>query len=263
MNLTKMVIINSTVTGFSHTEDSKECQDYSMSWRDDASNLSIIVVSDGHGGKGYENSAIGSKTACTVAIESIRSLNEILPSNQPPTEEDIRTLCRCITSRWISQIETMAENTTDSIKSYGCTLIAYAQTPNYWFALQIGDGRCAILNESWKQPIEWDDNCFLNFTTSLCDEDAYLEFRSVVGDSTQLPDAIFLCSDGVDGTFGNGEHLYHFFNHIIESIESDGETKVYEQLPEVLSHYSAVGSKDDMSIAFILNHHKDRCFTAL
>lgn len=254
--------MNSTVRGFSHTEDTKECQDYSMCWRDHESNLSIIVVSDGHGGKGYENSAIGSKTACTVAIESIRKLNEILPSNQRPTEEDMRTLCRCIVSRWIGQIEALVENTTDSIKSYGCTLVAYAQTPNYWFALQIGDGRCAILNESWLQPIEWDDNCFLNFTTSLCDEDAYLEFRSVVGNSIRLPAAVFLCSDGVDGTFGSGEYLYHFFNHIIESIEAEGETTVYEQLPEVLSHYSSVGSKDDMSIAFILNHYNDAVKTA-
>lgn len=259
MNLTKMVIVNSTVTGFSHIENSRECQDYSMSWRDDESKLSIIVVSDGHGGKGYENSAMGSKIACAIAIESIRDLYEILPPNQSPTEEDIQTLCRCITSRWISQIESLVDNTAVSINSYGCTLVAYTQTPYYWFALQIGDGRCAILAENWEQPIEWDDSCFLNFTTSLCDEDAYLEFRSVLGDSTQLPDAIFICTDGVDGTFGNGEQLYLFFNHIIESIESDGEIKVKEQLPEVLSHYSSVGSKDDMSIAFILNSHKDKC----
>lgn len=248
-----MVIMNLSVEGFSHREESRECQDYSVSWSDDKSALSIIAVSDGHGGKGYENSAVGSKTACSVAIDSIRKFFELLPESQQPTKENIKILCRSITSRWINEIESLSVGSKDSLRSYGCTLLAYAQTSEFWLAFQIGDGRFAIFDDQWEQPIDWDDRCFLNFTTSLCDEDAYLEFRSIVGNSKQLPKAVFLCSDGIDGTFGSGEHLYNFYHLLMESIKTEGESEVYRQLPEVLRHYSKVGSKDDMSIAFILN----------
>ena len=120
--------------------------------------------------------------------------------------------------------------------------------------LQIGDGRCVVLNKAneWSQPIPWDDRCMLNMTTSLCDEDAINEFRFAYGDAESMPKAVFLCSDGVDGTFGSGDLLYGFYANIMKSICDDGIEKVATQLPEVLSHYSREVSKDDMSIAFML-----------
>jgi hypothetical protein len=62
-------------------------------------------------------------------------------------------------------------------KTYGCTLIAYVQTPDYWFAFHIGDGKCIcfdVEDEQLKitQPIPWDEKCFLNKTTSISDSHA-------------------------------------------------------------------------------------------
>ena len=120
--------------------------------------------------------------------------------------------------------------------------------------LQIGDGRCVVLNKAneWSQPIPWDDRCMLNMTTSLCDEDAVNEFRFAYGDAESMPKAVFICSDGVDGTFGSGDLLYGFYANIMKSVCDDGIEKVTTQLPDVLSHYSRTVSKDDMSIAFML-----------
>lgn len=97
-----------------------------------------------------------------------------------------------------------------------------------------------------------DHRCMLNITTSLCDEDAVNEFRFAYGDAESMPKAVFLCSDGVDGTFGSGDLLYGFYANIMKSICDDGIETVTTQLPEVLSHYSREVSKDDMSIAFML-----------
>lgn len=250
-----MVILNSTVTGASHIEVLKECQDYSLAYRDPDTLTDIIAVSDGHGGKEYFNSSVGAKIVCTVAVESILEFIRLIPENCFPSEYDLRILSRCICSRWIKEVEQILLPESGSIKSYGCTLIVYAQTPNYWVALQIGDGRCAIFNNGWTQPIEWDERCILNFTTSMCDIDAYNEFR--VASGNVKPQAVFLCSDGVDGTFGYGDNLYAFFDNIIKSVKEEGVKEVATQLPGVLKHYSSVGSKDDMSIAFIIQNEDD------
>ena len=56
------------------------------------------------------------------------------------------------------------------VKAYGTTLMAYIQTPLYWFAFHIGDGRILECDRhmNWKQSVPWDCSCFLNHTTSLC-----------------------------------------------------------------------------------------------
>ena len=72
-------------------------------------------------------------------------------------------------------------------KIYGCTLMAYVSTPKYWFAFHLGDGKMISFDREaqWKEPVLWDDRCFLNKTTSICDSDALNEFRcSYQGDAT-------------------------------------------------------------------------------
>ena len=121
-------------------------------------------------------------------------------------------------------------------KTYGCTLIAALRTPSYWLAFQVGDGKCVAINTSpydrsqqpddqWElahidvaqerglrisQPIPWDDRCFLNKTTSICDTDALSRFRCCYGGIDTAPVAIFLGSDGIDDSFGEEENLYNF-----------------------------------------------------
>jgi hypothetical protein len=57
---------------------------------------------------------------------------------------------------------------------YGTTLIAGLLTDKYLLLLQQGDGRCDVFdaNGEVSQPIPWDDKCFANVTTSLCEDDA-------------------------------------------------------------------------------------------
>jgi len=90
-------------------------------------------------------------------------------------------------------------------------------------------------------------------TTSLCDENAIEEFRFAYGDAFTIPRAVFLGTDGIDGTFGTGELLYGFYNNILTSINNEGMEIVMQQLPEVLAHYSQTFTKDDMSVAGVVN----------
>lgn len=247
-------IHNLTVRGASHADAGKECQDASLSWMDE--DLAIIIVSDGHSGEKHSNSAKGAALSCQITKNHLREFCSHVDSEWLSNKPDItiKRLCISILAEWIHEISGLRVDGADVV-SYGCTLIAYVQTRHFWLALQIGDGRCAVLNKTdgWNQPVPWDDRCFLNMTTSLCDENAANEFRYAYGDAETVPKAVFLCSDGIDGTFGSGDLLYGFYANIMKSIGDDGIEKTVSQLPEVLCHYSKAVSKDDMSIAFVLN----------
>lgn len=249
------MIFNSTVTGASHLQGGKECQDASLTWRNRSGSIQIAAVSDGHGGNAYVNSALGAKLACKVAVSTLREVaNSVkrISQDSAKTENFVRTISLSILARWHEAVEVVRAD--DEVKTFGCTLIAYIQTPEYWIGLQIGDGKFAIKTQdgNWEQPIPWDDRCIINYTTSMCDEDAAGEFRSAVGFS--IPEAVFLSSDGIDSTFEDGELLYNFYAHVMESAIAEGRKKIMREMPQYLSHFSEIGSRDDMSLAVIINN---------
>lgn len=145
-------------------------------------------------------------------------------------------------------------------KNYGCTLMAYVCTPKFWFAFHIGDGKCISFDENatWKEPIPWDDRCFLNKTTSLCDSDAINEFRYCYEGDGKFPVAVFLGSDGIDDSFGEEANLVNFYVQVAKSLIKDGCDSVSEELKSTLPVLSKRGSQDDMSVACIYDDIKIR-----
>lgn len=143
-------------------------------------------------------------------------------------------------------------------KNYGCTLMAYVCTPKFWFAFHIGDGKCISFDENatWKEPIPWDDRCFLNKTTSLCDSDAINEFRYCYEGDGKFPVAVFLGSDGIDDSFGEEANLVNFYVQVAKSLIKDGCDSVSEELKSTLPVLSKRGSQDDMSVACIYDDIK-------
>lgn len=148
-------------------------------------------------------------------------------------------------------------------KFYGCTLIAYVQTDTYWFAFQIGDGKAVFFDTNEgdirvSQPIPWDERCFLNKTTSICDSEASNEFRYCCCGDGSFPDVVFLGSDGIDDTYGDGDKLTDFYIRLYKEIVSTSQKKAEKVLKEDLPLISKIGSKDDMSIACVYNSNPDR-----
>ena len=141
-------------------------------------------------------------------------------------------------------------------KTYGCTLMAYVHTSCYWFAFQIGDGKCVFLTQSnekieCNKPIPWDERCFLNKTTSLCDSQAIDGFRFCYQGDGNFPMAVFLGSDGLDDTYGDEEGLYNFYIELYKLILQKGAKEAKKELKRTLPIISQRGSKDDMSIACV------------
>lgn len=144
-------------------------------------------------------------------------------------------------------------------KTYGCTLMAYVQTPSYWFAFHLGDGKCVSMSLGGRgelicsQPVPWDERCFLNKTTSLCDTDALEEFRYCYQGDGGFPLAMFLGSDGLDDSYGDGENLYNFYIQLFKIIARSGVDKAEKELRKSLPVISQRGSKDDMSVSVIFD----------
>ncbi len=143
-------------------------------------------------------------------------------------------------------------------KIYGCTLMAYVQTPKYWFAFHLGDGKMISFDHEaqWKEPVLWDDRCFLNKTTSICDSDALNEFRYTYQGDGGFPVAIFLGSDGMDDSFGEETNLVNFYVKVAKSLVTDGYDATFADIKETLPVLSKRGSQDDMSIACVYDEVK-------
>lgn len=295
--------------GESHKSTNKPCQD--CAYAEDAEQLSMAIVSDGHGGERYFRSQIGSQIAVDVTKEAIRFFVENMeqasftPKNKRSVFDDaqfteyssaiateqqehtnahkaLTWLFSHIITQWNLAIakharendlndwekehveqkyidEFLAMRDTEDAsfeKTYGCTLMAYAQTPGYWFAFHLGDGKCVSMRIAegqlvCEQPIPWDEKCFLNKTTSLCDSNALEEFRYCYQGNGEFPRAIFLGSDGIDDSYGDGEILNNFYIQLFKIIIRKGYDMALKELKKSLPIISQRGSKDDMSVACV------------
>lgn len=172
-------------------------------------------------------------------------------ANQTPISE---TEKEGLEERWIKEFESK-----DNLeKVYGCTLLLCAYTPQFWFAFQIGDGKCFACDENgnWSEPIPWDERCFLNKTTSICDSSAIDEFRYCYDGTGNFPIAVILGSDGIDDSFGAEENQANFYVQILKSIAKSGIEATLSEIKSTLPQLSKIGSQDDMSIAMVFDAEK-------
>lgn len=141
------------------------------------------------------------------------------------------------------------------VKAYGSTLMAFVRTPLYWFAFHIGDGKllCCDRNLQWREPVPWDCNCFLNITTSLCNTDPVPMFRYAFSGKGDFPTAVIMGSDGLDDSWGTMELLQNFYSKVLSIFNELGEAAAEKELADYLPTLSEKGSRDDMSMAGIID----------
>ena len=291
-----MKAFNHTCIGESHIKSGKVCQDYSLSINLDGLTAAIVCDGHGSkryfrsdvGAKSaaettaelivkfvndFDKSSIICKpfTQCFAKTDTKYTENELSQifeqlfkaivttwyqkiekhANEHPLTEKERELCE---PEWIAEFE----NGIKIEKSYGCTLMAAVFTPDYWLAFHIGDGKMIALQQNpiFSEPVPWDERCFLNKTTSLCDTEPLNEFRYCYCGDGSRPDAIFLGSDGIDDTFGEGENLAEFYIKIAKEVATNGMEKTLNEIKELLPELSKRGSQDDMSLAMVFDADK-------
>lgn len=265
-----------TVIGASHIKNGMVCQDCSQSC--EKTECRLVVVCDGHGGADYFRSDRGSKLAAVAFMDCMENPDLIAALSAAATEKQrqsrMEQLIKSIIARWNSLVEQdmrqypFDEDELSGVSekarrryeagerlqaAYGTTLIGAVLADDFWLGLQIGDGKCVAVSETgeFTQPIPWDEECFLNVTTSLCDENAAKEFRFCF--SRTLPAAVFIGSDGIDDCFAGDERLYDFYRVTLKSFAETDEETAIAQLNEYLPTLSEKGSGDDMSVGILVN----------
>lgn len=286
----KVKSFNLSVQGASHIRANKVCQDSSKSsgYNAEESGFYYAIVCDGHGGDDYVRSDKGSKFAAEAAGDRIWSFMEDATPDlmENDAKRQLRYLSDSIVNDWRNRVRNdvlVNPFTEDEIKkvsekarnryldfdneryfpAYGTTLIAVGLTEHFWFALHIGDGKCVAVDRDgqFSQPVPWDEKCFLNVTTSICDNDAVNRFRHYY--STKLPAAVFVASDGIDDCFASEEKMYNLYRTMLYSMNKDGLEKTVAEFADYLPRMSAQGSGDDMSVAAVVDLEAVAQFTGL
>ena len=283
------------------------CQDKSFAQKDiianDGTHFNFAIVCDGHGGAPYFRSDLGADFAIEVLkdmlVRNMTRISELASSQQ---FETIKTqLALGITKRWREKVSLhisanpiteqeyafLEEEKPEAVEKYkegkdlfaiyGCTLIAYFSTKTFWYALQIGDGDFSLSydGKTFELPMPEDKDCFLNQTTSLCDDNAKDEFRCCYGEN--MPLVVFCSSDGVANSFRDSESLkqkfylpiYNLFDNTefpqCKSLCANSECDlkchlriVYEEIISFLPILSKKGSGDDISLAGIIDINEKR-----
>lgn len=284
-----------TVRGYSHVKRNIPCEDSSASYSDDRLGFQIIAVCDGHGESACLRSSFGARSLAEVTVnclkeyaESIDSVYEFRETNRKDLlvarsqNEMIKRLTDIILSRWYRAIfEDLDQHplTEEELQNagryeaayragerlehvYGTTLIAALHMDDLLILLQQGDGRCDVFYEdgSVNQPIPWDDRCFENVTTSMCDDDAGTSIRHCVVDLHKKPViACYMGSDGVEDSYMDMEGTHSFYRSLSCKIAKDGTEGLEEYLEGYLPGFSEEGSGDDVSVAGILDLEAIQC----
>lgn len=265
-----------TKIGSRHIRNLKPCQDASFTYS--CPDYSLAIVADGHGGEDYFRSDRGASYICNAASECIDefvksvSLNEL--RNERIRPNILRQLFKSILLQWYNAVHNdLIENPikmnelsnvsdkakqrylsgTKMEKAYGTTLVLIFVTQDYWIGIQQGDGKCVAFWESGvvTEPIPWDERCFLNVCTSICDEDALDSLRYVY--SEDLPAALFIGSDGIDDSYTSMIDVYSLYEAMALVYLEDGINALNDELNSYLPKLSYMGSGDDLSVAGILS----------
>jgi serine/threonine protein phosphatase PrpC len=241
--------------------------------------VAVAVVSDGHGSARHFRSQIGSSLAVSTVAATLQSfLRDSVASNGPVpfVPEQVHELERKIVSGWLvavhSDLEqnpfTEAELATvekeegadgraavESLPelAYGATLLAAAATDHLLLYLQLGDGEILSVTAdgTTTRPLPPDDRLIANQTTSLCQPEAWKDFRSSWVTDGALPSLVLLSTDGYANSFRSDEDFLKIGQDYLEIIRQQGIASLAEELPAILTEATQQGSGDDITLAIL------------
>ena len=279
-------LLCASARGSSHVKEDTPCQDYGMVYETEG--CKIFVVADGHGDGDCPRSNYGSQKACEIAVKELEQFFKDIKKEGWESKllkmgkgynSIIRQLITSIIANWSATVNEDYENNPltelerakcknyterydkgERIEhAYGTTIIAGLMTEDYLLLIQQGDGRCDVFDAKGivSMPIPWDDKCFANVTTSMCDVDAIQRCRFHVVDMKRNPViAVMAGSDGVEDSFLTLEQMHTFYREKLEFASEHSVTELKEELENLLPEFSLKGSGDDVTICGIIDSER-------
>lgn len=230
--------------------------------------LHVAAVADGHGGRRYVRSAVGSRCAVDLAVDQVR-----VAVGAAPPRVDLNTLLRQATrelvGRWRAEVlEHTARHpftseeaeqagtqdlSRDPLIAYGATLLVMITRGSEVALAQLGDGDALVRRQGAlaARPVPGDDRLIAGETTSLCLPGAEDDFRFASLDPAEDVDLVVLATDGYGNSFASGDWWQTVVADLAVIASESGPAALAERLPGWLSESATVGG-DDVTAAVLV-----------
>lgn len=260
-------VFSKSSIGFSHIKEKCQCQDFSAVYKDPE--RTIITCCDGHGGKKYIRSHIGSHMASNAIINVFNSIHASffrLKNEEIENKIKLSILCEWnklieeqISYKSIKKYELInfEEDEILSLKSnpaiaYGTTLTGALLLGNKLLVVKIGDTECVGIRKGQLVDIfDSSEDPAANVTYSMCQDDAFKYLKVKVLDFRDL-DGIVLCTDGLTSPYQSYDNFNNsFIKPMINKIINTNSLEYIDDFIDEIASNLGVG--DDVSLSFILN----------
>ena len=255
-----------TNIGFSHRKGDMPCQDYSACYHDEE--RTIITACDGHGGKTYIRSDVGSRYASNAIIKVFQGVDKSLFHRYERQEicDKLRLQILCewnglveahLSEKRISKREIAALSDEQAfklkqnpIKAYGTTLQGAMIFGNKLICVSLGDGGVFLVRKGQiYEAFEEDDEAVANLTYSMCQEDAYNHLKVGIFDFPNL-DGVLICTDGVINPY---QSLGNFRDNFVKPICLKLQTGKQTEMDAFITALGErIGCGDDVSLALAM-----------
>ena len=252
-----------TNIGYSHIKERKPCQDYSAAYHDEE--RTIITACDGHGGKPYVRSNVGSRYASSAIMSVFQEVDKSLFYRY--THQGICDKLRLqILCEWNALVERhlgeksfckreLADLDDEQVfklkqnpaKAYGTTLQGAMIFGNKLLCVSLGDGGIFLVRKGeLYSAFEEDEETVANFTYSMCQEDAYKYLKVEIFDFSDL-DGVLVCTDGVVNPY---QSLGNFRDKFVKPICMKLQEGKQAEMDEFITAMGEkIGIGDDVSLA--------------
>lgn len=272
-----LTVIGHSERGSSHVLKAMPCQDSYCKRNIDEGDSVAVAVADGHGSQSCPYSDEGSKIAASIFCEQMYHLYHSYGGQTRALSaylyrEGSMSVVQSIVKEWRTQIHnehtqkgrTFPTSDTgtaiDEISlfhMYGTTLIGMMVTPDFHFALQIGDGDIAEVSERHANALLEADQILGVETHSLCDHSpwkyAHTLLRHVNDDK---PFAYILTTDGFKNSHASQSDYEKSCVSYIDVLNENGAMALEQNLPDWLYETSSQGCGDDITMVIISNHEE-------
>lgn len=273
-------VATASVRGAAHVRTglpNQDACDYRVSGDGETACVSIAIA-DGHGGARHFRSHTGATLAVQSALGVLQSFVCNRHATRPIQNEQLLDVVKQIATSWrLAVLSDIEENPfaeqdwtvlkqlpdggfesgqPDPVIAYGATLLAGVATRSYLVLLQIGDGDVLTVSRAGEtiRPIPSDSRLIGNQTTSLCQPEAWKEFRSyIISEKDKLPVLVLMSTDGYANAFRTGTDFLKIGRDYLTLIGDRGLESVAKELPDILSEASQRGSADDITFAILHN----------
>lgn len=261
-----LVYFTKTSIGYSHIKSGVVCQDFSATYHDEE--RTIVTACDGHGGKTYIRSHLGSKFASEAIVKVFSRLHADTVSKLSADElsDNIRLNILCEWNALVEQhlashriadmeLQRLSEDERFSlainpVRAYGSTLNGAMALGDKLICASLGDGGVFLLKDGEAiYAFDEDDNApVANVTYSLCQEDAYKHLQIGIFD-LNWADGVLVCTDGLVNPYQNLANFNKSF--VSPTCELAIRGKTIDVVDYVCQLGRQIGIGDDVSLGVI------------